>query len=634
MKKLLTALFIIPTLLPGGTKPEYGVSAIPASLRNDASAVVRRHIQHFEVNDREEATYTLRRAVTIFDKNDRDYGEIVVWYGGNTEIENLEGYLYDAEGNEIRELEDTDTKDYAAFGVALYTDTRVRVASLFHDKYPYTVEFIYELSYDGFISWPRWLAQRYIDPVELSRFEVKTSEKTDLRFWCNRDTVHPEIRTDGGSRFYTWEARNLEKIDRDVVGDVEDITTIVEIAPEQFSLEGFDGSMRSWEEFGKWYATLSAGKDHLPAAAADEIRKLVEPNDHLRAKIVKVYRFMQSRTRYISVQLGIGGWQPFDAVYVHERGYGDCKALSNYMKALLETVGITAYPVLINNGTDRFPMIREFPSNQFNHVILAVPLERDTMWLECTSQSIPAGLIGYGNENRSALLIGPNGGVIVQTPVSPPEANAQKRAAIVVLASNGQAACSMTTILSGNQQDRVRRNLDDATPREREDWLLKDLQISHVNMKSFSVEGLETKAPTITVTLNLTIPRFGSVSGNRVFFRPNLTERISSPPADVPIRLSPVRLNYVYADFDSVCYILPEGYFVEALPERVFVEQPFGRFESRTHVSGDSAIVFTRSLTMTQHEIPADQYATYRSFFIEIFKADKAQAVLLRKSAQ
>jgi len=85
---------------------------------------------------------------------------------------------------------------------------------------------------------------------------------------------------------------------------------------------------------------------------------------------------MQDHTRYISIQLGIGGWQPFDAAFVQEHGYGDCKALSNYMVALLKTAGITAYSVLIRPGDYRYTFNESFPSNQFTHVIVCVPFQK------------------------------------------------------------------------------------------------------------------------------------------------------------------------------------------------------------------------------------------------------------------
>ncbi len=61
------------------------------------------------------------------------------------------------------------------------------------------------------------------------------------------------------------------------------------------------------------------------------------------------------------------------------------------MISILKAAGIKAYPVLVELGEQKIPLIEEFPSNQFDHVIVIVPGDKDTIWLECTSQEYPAG---------------------------------------------------------------------------------------------------------------------------------------------------------------------------------------------------------------------------------------------------
>ena len=74
-----------------------------------------------------------------------------------------------------------------------------------------------------------------------------------------------------------------------------------------------------------------------------------------------------------------------------EKKYGDCKALTNYMRYMLKTVGIKSYPALINGGASKVSADPAFPADPFNHVILCIPQGKDSAWLECTSNISETG---------------------------------------------------------------------------------------------------------------------------------------------------------------------------------------------------------------------------------------------------
>jgi hypothetical protein len=91
---------------------------------------------------------------------------------------------------------------------------------------------------------------------------------------------------------------------------------------------------------------------------------LVKGFDDPVEKVRTLYNYMQQRTRYVSIQVGIGGWQPFLASVVDEKGYGDCKALAHYMKSILDAVGIrSVYTLVMNKGifpASELPAFKEF----------------------------------------------------------------------------------------------------------------------------------------------------------------------------------------------------------------------------------------------------------------------------------
>lgn len=610
---------------------EYNVQNIPISILNENNAVIRKKHTIFEVYDNENAIMKVIYAVTIFNRQGNEYGELVLLYDNNLiEIDDLEGKIFDKLGNEIRDLNDNDIKDYSAYkGYTLYDENRVKYINLYYNEYPYTVEFAYEINYNGFISWPSWYSQETLDAVESSRFEVKINEKEDLRYWCNSDSIHPIISYKDGKKSYVWETKNQSEMSVNLAkSDLSDITTHVKIAPNNFGIEGYSGNMQTWENFGLWFHNLSKGRTKLPELAEQEIRELVKNINNKKEQAKLLYEYLQSKIRYVSVQLGIGGWQPFDANYVYERGYGDCKALSNYMISLLKFINITSYPVLINSGNAKREVVEEFPSNQFNHVIVCIPFEEDSVWLECTSQFSDFGFIESENENRLALLVKPDGGKLVRTPKTTSLINQQKKNIYVNLAF-GTAIVNCESILKGNQLSGVKAIFEYKNSEEEEKWIKNQFTVPEILINDYEFKNNNTGEAIFT--LNVKLPRYANISGKRIFFNPNLMERKYYVPDDNEERVTPIRFSYPYLDIDSIKYLIPSTFEVESLPQNKNLTTSFGNFKIEIKNVNDSVIVYTRILEISDYSIPPEKYNEYRDFYAQITDTDKKKIVLVKK---
>lgn len=609
---------------------KYLADKIPAELRKNANAVIRHEVETFIVRDARRATHRSRRIVTVLNANGKSFGEIYLWYDRFRFIEDIEARILDARGNEIRSLKGKDIADYpATSGYSLYDDNRVKTASLMHDQYPYTLDIAYEYSYDGFISWPPWYPENSDASVEFSRFHVEIPGSTKLRYWKSTP-LEPVVSQSGSRTRYIWEARDLPPFEPEPVGPDEQ-WQCVRIAPTEFELEGIRGDLSSWQAFGKWGIQLWNGRQELPEPVRQQVLGLTQSIADPKERIRTLYDHLQKTTRYVSIQLGIGGWQPFDAVYVRERGYGDCKALVNYMASMLRATGIESYPAWIANGGSKKSVTPEFSYNAFNHVILCAPLKNDTVWLECTSQSAPFGHVGQSNEDRYALLVAPHGSALVRTPSSTAADNKQERKAIVRLSSVGTAAAQIHTSFTGNQQDCVRHGLHDATPREKEEWLKENLDIPVFTIKSADFFMVSNEQKTAGMLLELNLPQFAAVAGSRLLFQPNLMERNTYVPPVLATRKHPVVHSYPYLDIDTVTYRLPEGFVVEALPKAAEVKTAFASYQSNIIQSDAQMLRYTRRLEMNLKELPAERYAEYRKFLLDVVQADKASAAIVRK---
>jgi hypothetical protein len=390
--------------------------------------------------------------------------------------------------------------------------------------------------------------------------------------------------------------------------------------------------MQTWDEFGRWINSLNKGRNILPEETKRNIKQLTAGLSTNEEKTKAIYEYMQNKTRYVSIQLGIGGFQPFEASVVDQTGYGDCKALSNYTIALLEVAGVKANYALIMAGRNASSLITEFPSSQFNHAFAFVPNGTDTLWLECTSQTNPFGYSGWHTGDRNALAITEEGAKIVRTPSYSADQNKQTTTANVFVQTNGNANAKVRTTYSGLQYENgslsfVLGNQYD----DQKKWIQKNTDIPSFDINSFSMANVKTRIPSAIVTTDLTLNRLASVSGKRLFLTPNLMNRSTFIPEKVESRKTKVIRKMAYVDIDTINYNLPEEIYPEFLPEPIKIKSRFGEYEASFKLS-QGKLVYIRKISMWKGEFPPESYSELIDFYRNLNKADNTKVVFLSKT--
>lgn len=628
---LVCAVLAAFVLLGAGT-PE------PASL----DAMVEFDRTSFKVERTDRATEQRRVRVVVMGAGGRDAGRLVVPYNRFRNVKRIEARLLDASGEVVRKLDKDEINDFAATGAGnLYDDYRFKVVDLFYDQYPYTVEYQYEVEHKGFVYWPEWTPQSSQYPVMQASLELSVPDDIEVRFRNRLLDLEPELFEARGVQRYTWKAGPLPAWTTEPFGPAwRDQMPAVVTSTGVFKMDGYEGDMSTWNGVARWYGLINEGRQVLPDEEAAKARSLVAGVTTDREKARILYEHLQRTTRYVSIQLGIGGYQSFPAGYVCERRYGDCKALTTYMQGLLEAVGIKSNHALIRAGRNAPDVSPEFSSLlQFNHVILAVPMSEaanggapaDTLWLECTSQTAPFGYLGSFTEDRHALLITKRGGQLVRTPATAPEDNRQDRVATVRLTKTGDATAEIVTRYSGNQHGRIRSQFAQASALERDQAIREMIQIPSFSLQETDFSGIDERHETLELPLSLDLPRYASRSGKRLFIAPNLMERWTNVPdrLDGP-RQHPVRTGpYPYVDTDTVYFHVPAGFRPESMPAPVHLETDFGTFDTETTLLDDGRLRFTRRLRMARTDAPAESYEAFRSFVRGIVRSDKSRVVLI-----
>ena len=618
--------------------PKYPVSDIPAELLKGVNAVVRIDRTTIDVQNISRSTEQALYVVTILNKKAEKYATKVVHYNkAFSKSVSIQGNLYDAHGKLIRKLKQKDIIDASAVSSgSLYTSSRMLVASLAHTQYPYTVEFSYTKPLKDLILPSGWYAQNgEKQAVEIAQLTIHIPNEQELLYKNIHIQEEPEIIKSSKMTSYNWFLKNLKPLRKEPYGlSFSNMVPMVLLTLAEFKWDQYVGSSKTWEDYGKFHYELNKDRDELPPEVEAKVLELCEGLTEPIDKIKVLYEYMQENTRYVSVQLGIGGWQTYDVAYVYKNGYGDCKALSNYMQSMLKRVGITSHTANIYAGSKGFTFQADFPSNQFNHRILCVPMEQDTLWLECTSSDKPIGYLGDFAGDRYALLLTPNGGKLVRTPSHPAEANRQTRKARIRLLENGNASVDVHITYTGYQQDDISQMISTFSPKDQEKWLRSSIDAGSFQLKEFAFTPDKTAAiPTYFNTYSLEAIQWAGVSGSRIFLKPNVLERRRGVPPQMASRTQEIELHYPYLDTDTINYEIPLGFRVESMPDMpIKIEEVFGTYEANITFQDNNRLIYTRKLRVAKMRLPAEKYQDYRNFFREVVKADKLQVVLSKRS--
>jgi len=453
-----------------------------------------------------------------------------------------------------------------------------------------------------------------------------------MRYHSYGHNIMPTIKKNYGSTSYTWEFLNLEKHKFESHGpNIHDQFPYVITAPAHFEIEGYAGNMSTWKSFGKWYHLLSKDSNDLPDEALDKIKRMTaHTTDKLEITAI-LYDYLQTTTRYISVQLGIGGWKPFPASYVYENGYGDCKALVNYMVTMLDVAGVEAYPVLTKREYSFTDIQSDFPSSQFNHVVLFVPLKSDSIWLECTSQSIPFGHLGADNEDRHALLIKPDGGKLIKTPISISQNNKQVRVSVVNLRSSRSITTKVKTLFTGSKQDDVRIATINKSVEEKEKWLKNSIHAEGFSLVNSNFGEIDVNSRSIVIRYDLKLEQSAPKSEKRLFVNvTNFVDHVTIPPNEEE-RNHQIILDYPYTQIDSIYINTPTHFSVESIPKSHILTTNFGKYSLETIPLEKNKILYIRQLEISQRKIEPRYYIEFVKFFKDISKNDKRQLVFVKE---
>jgi len=624
--RLATVLFI--SVGSAAQTGPFNLSSVPETILKNASVIKHSEQIFFTIMDISKSSYSVHKIFTVMNEQGRDALLFTAESSKDIILEDAEIKVYDASGKQTARYKKKDMST-TAVGEGLIEDGYITYFPVSPPSYPVTVEVKYQLTFKGTLIFPDY---RFIHPGEgvvESSYTARVPDEIGFRYKSKNINLQPTVKEEGKVKVYTWTVRNMAPIEYEE-GAVHpsDRYPSVAFSPIHFSYYGYRGDIKSWQSFGTWINALYNGLDVLPKERVTFFNELVKNASSDREKARIIYDYLQKNFRYVSIQLGIGGLKPFSAEFTDQKKYGDCKALSNYMKSALNAVGIKSHIAIINAEYNASPVDPDFPSNDFNHVILCIPQKGDTIWLECTSNTTDFGVLGTFTENRNALLITENGGVLVPTPKSKAGDNLFSTRTVVKLYDDGSGNTETVFKTRGE----YRETMDEILKSKKDDQ--KEMLVLGMGHKQPDVfefvkqESADIHSIKLTTSIEK-VPEF--TAGSKWFLSPRLYKLWQGKLPRSENRKLDYFFRHPFEKYDSTVYILPAGFVSDVLPKPKEISCTFAKYKtSYVYDKEGNTVSAISSLILDQHRIPAAKYAEVKKFFDDVLM-DDAQRIVIKK---
>ncbi len=611
--------------------PTYSALTIPDSLKQNANTVVRYSKIDISITSRSAMKTKVIRAITVLNELGLQDLELSENYDKSTSVSKIEATVYDSFGKELKTYKRRDFKDVSvADGFSVFSDNRELYLDYTPTTYPFTMVFESEVETSNTAFIPTWTPfEGYLVSSEYSELVLNYKPELNLRKKEINFSAKYKIEKLENSSSIRYVVKNLTAKKREelIVGS-NDIFPYVYFAIEKFSLEGVEGTALNWKELGQWYyQALLADTEEIPEETQLKIKKIVgDEKDPVEIARI-IYKYVQEKTRYVSIQIGIGGWKPMLAKDVDKLGYGDCKALTNYTRSLLKIFNIPSYFTLVYAGNKIKNFTTDFAFSQGNHAILALPTSKEMLWLECTSQVQPFGFQGDFTDDRFTLVVKPDGGEIVKTKTFSEEDNVTVLNGTYQMDTEGNIVGKIKITSKGlsydNEFGKLRLNRDNQVKKYKEEFnTINNLKINKINISD------DSKGVVFEENLEFEAEGYAQNSAGKLMFALNAFDQNSEVPKKYRTREFPFQIQRGFTNQDEIEIVLPEGYKVEAKPNGIEQKNEFGYYKIEFLDLNNGKLKCLRKLVLNKGQFVKEKYEEYRKFRELIAKNDNSKVVL------
>ena len=524
----------------------------------------------------------------------------------------------------------------AQLGDPTYSDRKVIRASLTGVAqgtivdYSYTTEELKPfLPGDFFVSWNVSSGES----VKRSRYVVDVPAGFKPRIRETNLNFKRVEKTADGRHTYSWITGNIPAVKGEAfASDSNGVLMSVLVS-----------SPTTWATIGKWYADNARSRYVSTPAVDSAIAAAVKGSRTLDDSVRAVHRWIAQDINYVSIALGLGGYQPRPPDEVVRTGFGDCKDKATLFVVALKKLGVTAFPVILSSTGG---VQRDMPSiSQLDHAIAAykLPGESTYRYADLTASLTPLGELPFAYQGGFGLVVHPDGtSEEITFPKSALTDNRSGRRITGTLSADGEFNGQYEESGSGARQYPLRaafeNPLDTAQRTKVANAVAGNVFESAQgdSLQAFSGKDLQAHA---RVAVHVRGGHAATMAGKDVI----LTNPFGSMSAFASLaeqietagpRLFPIEADKVFGYGTTQLEFrvtLPEGWRAQ-LPASVDVSSEFGHYLSKYTQTGREFVV-SRTVTGATGVYPPDQLSTLLQWIRAISK-DDAKLIVIETGAK
>ena len=561
----------------------------------------------------------------IFNQRGRDKAEISIPFNASNEkISNVHARTIKPDGT-VLVAAPGDIHQSAPFSeYAMYDDAKINGISMPGVEDGVIIDYVYTRtttkSYLPGQYSEMWSFRDGVDPVKLSKMTLVAPASLKIQTQPHNTTgMTARVTTspDGKLKTYVWGMGGLDPlIPEPMMPPAHSFVPWLEVS-----------TVPSWQTISHWYQGLADGQMAVSPEIRDTVKTLTAGKTTDTDKARAIYYWVEGRTRYVALELGLSAFQPHAASAVCRNRYGDCKDMATLLVTMLHEAGIkTAWPVLL--GAGRTEVVHDYLAAPlfFNHAIVRADIDGKPYWFDSTAEMCPFGQIPGGDRGVDAFVVRDGVGTFETIPFGSPEDNLQASLTKVDLHAGGSADCETSVTMDGDHGLGTRlafRGLQASQVKPGFQSMVTGFS-PNASLTGYTISPLNDRDKPVEMDIKYHAPLWATKTGHLLI----LTGKdMTATPYDRPSRVFPIHQDRTEAATDDTVITIPEGYVLEDKPDDFHYVTPLGDYVQTVTQAGRTLTIHL-AITSKPGEISPADYADAKAQHEKIVAARKEPVVL------